>query len=542
MSEYDREVMKTTCALSIWKGAHTDLDMSGGPGAFNDFAVPAEVQQAVIEYYMKVPGISEDKISTSMVRGKNVGWPHPISGMQRELNLALYAVHANIAQMARSEKGGLRSIVQQLERYHGQPFAIYGERNQHTAKPMLMIMREGIFESTNFEQRVRGILMVMKFVVMHNRIGVQHSKHRILHSPIHNQSRPDLTRDIGEAQKKFKMKAVDWPKFDYTFGGKAGRSIIPMIAAISDGELTEDDLLLEFEMPLLYFGKKGAFLDKSAPQLPSGASFTSLMGCIANFSVLVWGISLVKKISPQEVIKNLDSKWFLRCWGDDTIVGVDPEWITHDQIFGEVNKIIKKEMDVEPVIKYLGDVYAGDSITDVRKGYQLSRWVQQQYLPERKKDYPFATIGYIARMSKLDPALQQDVHKRAYSLWDPKLLGPYFNFKDKDTVMNQCVKDIEKYASRISQIDDIIQFMTHGNESDFIENDSVDSEFIKALLGAVSVDISDPIAMIKDHSKYKGLRLALEQFNSQGFSAYGGILTALRSDFSLKYKKGDLIY
>lgn len=542
LTDYDREVMATTCALGIWKGAHTDLDASGGPGAYNDFAIPDNVAKAVSDYYNQVPTIAADKVSTSMVRGKNVGWPHPISGMQRELNLGLYSVHASIAQKTTSGEIGLKDAIRHLESYHGQSFAIYGERSQHTAKEMPMIMNEGIFYSTNFESRKRGILMVPKFVIMHNRVGVQHAKHKILKSKIHNQARPDLVKDIGAALSNYTVKAVDWPKFDYTFGGKAGRSALNVISAISDNKLSKEDLLLEFEMPLLYFGHKGAFLDSSAPQLPSGASFTSLMGCVANFSTVVWAISMVKGLSPEVVIKSLDKDWFLRCWGDDTIIGLKDSWLTHDALFQALENIIKKKMDIEPVIKYLGDVYAGDEIKDVKKGYQLSRWIQQQYFPERDKDFPFTTIGYIARLEKLDSSLQAEVHKRAYSMWDPIKMGPYFNFRDKESVMMDCVKDIEKYASKISQIDDILQFMTHGNEESFYDDDDIASEFIRNLLGVVSVDISKPMDLIKDHPKYRNLRIALDNFNSRGFTEYSGILTALRSDFNLKYNKGDLIY
>lgn len=540
LSEYDRDILKTTCANSLWKGSHTDLDATGGPGAFNDFAIPDKVAESVIKYYLKVPQISEDKISLSMVRGKNTGWPHPISGMQRELNLALYAVHSALAVKAGEES--LFDVIRQLESFHGQSFAIYGERSQHTAKTMPMIMREGFFFSNNFEVRKRGILMVPKFVVMKNRVGVQHTKHRILHSSVHNQDRTHLIEDIPNAMKRFVVKAVDWPKFDFTFGGKAGRSILPIIAKLSDGTLSESDLDLEFSMPLLYFGYRGAFLDPSAPQLPSGASFTSLMGCIANFSVIVWSLSNVTNTSPDDVIASLDSKWFLRCWGDDTIIGLDENWCTHAKLFAEINSIIKKEMDVEPVIKYLGDVYGGDEITDVRMGYQLSRWIQQQFLPERIKDYPFSLIGYIARLDKLDSSIQAEVHKRAFQVWDDKKLGPYFSFSERESVMERAVSDIEKYASKISQIDDILQFMTHGNEEGFYSDDDTDSAFIRRLLGVVSVDISDPTAMIKDHGEFRLLRSAMDRFLQVGFPAYAEILTALRSDFNLKYQRGDLVY
>lgn len=542
MTDYDREILATTCALSYWKGCHTDLDASGGPGAFNDFSTPDDVIAAVVDYYNQVKQIPDDKISTSMVRGKNVGYPHPISGMQRELNLALYAVHASLA--SKSYNGGLslKEVTKQLESYHGTAYAIYGERSQHTGKEQPMIMREGFFYSKNFEMRKRGILMVPKYVIMHNRKGVQHAKWKILNSKIHNQSRPDLVKDIGWALANFEVHSADWPKFDYTFGGRSGRTILKIIAGISDKTLSMDDLLLEFEMPLLYFGHKGAYLDSSAPQLPSGASFTSLMGCTANFSTIVWAISRVKKISPKEVISLIDKKWFLRCWGDDTVVGVKPDWLTHDTLFKEINSIIKKEMDIEPVIKYLGDVYAPDMIKDVSLGYQLSRWIQQQEFPERDKDFPFSTIGYIARLDKLNPALQKEVHRRYHSLWRPEKLGPYFNFEDRHAIMESCVKQIEKYASKISQIDDILQFMTHGNDDSFYDDSSLDSSFIKSLLGVVSVDVADPQSIIAKGDKYGGLRSALDVFAQKGFSSYTSILTALRTDFNLSYQRGDLVY
>lgn len=542
MTEYDREILATTCANGIWKGAHTDLDATGGPGAFNDFEIPNDVIAAVTDYYNKVTPIRPEDISTSMVRGKNTGWPHPISGIQRELNLGLYSVHASIAALASSSKSSLKEVISQLERYHGPAFAIYGERTQHTAKTMPMILQSGILYTKNFEPRKRGILMVPKFVVMRNRVGVQHAKHKILNSHIHNQSRPNLVKDIPAACSNYKVKAVDWPKFDFTFGGRAGRSVLRIIAGISDNKLMMEDLLLEFEMPLLYFGYHGAYMDKSAPQLPSGASFTSLMGCTANFSTVVWALSKVKSISPSEVIASLDKTWFLRCWGDDTIIGLKESWCTHETLFKAMNDIIKKEMDVEPVIKYLGDVYAGDEIKDVNKGYQLSRWVQQEYFPERIKDYPFAVIGHIARLSKLDSSLHKEIHNQSLKIWDPKVLGEPFHWSDHGIIMDKAVKDVEKYAAKISQIDDILQFMTHGNEDAFITEEDADSEFIHKLLGVVSVDISDPIKMLEDHSKYRNLRLALDRFNQMGFAAYSDILTALRSDFNLKYAKGDLLY
>lgn len=543
MKDYDREVLKSTCALSFWKGAHTDLDMTGGPGAFNDFEIPKEVKEVVVSYYNRTPTPPDSELSMTMVKGKTPGYPYAVPGSDRILSTLGYAASAAVVHWAHANNMKLEELRIEFEKYHGPAFSMYAERTQSTGKPQLLILREGYYQSQNFEPRKRGILMVPKFMVMYNRRSVQQIKAKILASGVHGQDRNKIKNDLLE-RKGYTTKAKDWPKFDYTFGGKAGLSVLSMFPLLSEGRL--EDFVEEFKLPLIYFGARGIYKDPSMPQLPSGASFTSLMGCIANFSVSLWAITLCTGRTAAAVLKDMDAGyWKLNAWGDDTVLSFRDGYTTHEKFDAAIQSIIKKEMDIEPVLRYLGDVYPSTWGLSAHQGYQPSRFIQQQFFPERSKIYPFNMIGYIARLDKVSPGLSQSIHDEMQSVW-PEEFGPKFKFSDRLSVAESLLPELEKQAYKIAQLDDVIMAMTHGSDE---FDDTPMGSYFERLMGYVQVDITKPVDILnqeadafKDKMAVQTFKEAISALQKGGFHNYQIFLNALRIFGNVRYSKGGPIY
>lgn len=543
MLDYDREVLKSTCALSIWKGAHTDLDMTGGPGAYNDFEIPESVKSVVVSYYNRTPTPPDEELSMTMIKGKTPGYPYNVPGSDRVLSTLGYAASAAAVSWAHANNISLRDLKLEFERFHGPASSMYAERTQNVAKPQLMILREGMYQSQNFEPRKRGILMVPKFMVMYNRKSVQQIKKKILMSGVHSQDRARITNDLLE-RKGYTTKAKDWPKFDYTFGGKAGASVLTMFPLLSTGKL--DDFMEEFRLPLIYFGSKGIYRDDSSPQLPSGASFTSLMGCIANFSVTLWAICNITSRTPEAVLKDMDNGyWKLNAWGDDTVLSFKDGYATHEKFDAAIKAIIKKDMDVEPVLRYLGDVYPSTWGLTAHTGYQPSRFVQQQFFPERSKLWPFNIVGYIARLDKVSPKLSQSIHDEMLKIW-PESFGKPFTYAERHGIAEALLPELEKQAFKISQLDDVIMAMTHG--SDEFDDTPMGSYFDK-LMGYVQVDITKPEDILEKESSAFDNPMALKSFKDSiaalqkdGMGSYQLFLNSMRIYANVRYLKGGPIY
>jgi len=544
LHEFDRkEVMNSTTALSIARVTHTDLDELGSLGRNTDFTYPDEVVAAVKQYYMSVGG--EIPTTITLPKGKNAAYPLAVPGMHREANNVAVGLQGAIAVAARKNGAGLREMGRFLETFHGELITVYGERRQHTGKVMPMSTDVGERFSTNFEPRVRGIYMSPKFCVAYNRRTVKKALSCFLKSSIHIQDRPTIERRINAAvTKKWQVLALDWSKFDQHFGGKRGRQVLQVIHDCFAVDTTYDDLLYEFEAPLVTFRQGKPYINKTVPILMSGASFTSALGCVGNVLTLITMLHLVTKRSPADLLNTMGKEWDYLAWGDDTILMMPNSFAKVEDVLKSAESV-KMSADVEPAIRYLGSIYGdGPNYKGIPKGYLLGRAIQQQFFPERPKLYPFGLIGYIARLVLMGESKGKEFHAQMRHFWKPEVLGKdYFRFEDKINVLNKTVPLVEKYSARVAELDDILMTLTHGVGEDAINLD-VDIGDFKELIGLTQVDVTDPLKFMKDKNKHvsPGFINLLTRFLDGDLHVYKLLITQFALEHKLEWRPGDLVY
>lgn len=540
--QYDREIiLPTTTALGIVPPSHTDVDELGTLGRNNDFEYSQDTVAAVKKYYSKY--MQEYDGSYSLPRGKNTAYPIIIPGLHREVNDIALAAQVALASAAKSRKWSLPDLFRFLQQYHGQNFTIYGERRQHVGKTMPMSLSQGIHFGKMVEARVRGIYMSPKVAVAYNRRTVKKALATILATPVHVQDRPTIQNIMNKGKAAGKeFIAVDFSKFDQQFGNKRGRQVLRIISDLFGVDAFYDDLDAEFSSPLITFRQGQAYRYSNAPILMSGASFTSVVGCIGNVLSTVEMLSHYFGTTPADVVGMIESGRVLYiAWGDDTVLALDKGDHDFEKLQWAYDKV-KMKVDKEPVIKYLGNVYFPDAIKDVRTGYSLGRAIQQQFFPERKKTFPFSTIGYVARLTLMEKSMSKEFHSIMLKRWVEEDLGPRFKYEDKEGVVRNLMPEAQKKAARIAELDDILMSLTHGVDDIAFELDPELAGF-KDLLGLTSADFSDPLKFwdeeVKASSTLKGLFTSLLKGE---LNDYPRFLTQLVVERKLTWKPGEPVY
>jgi len=495
MTEYDKkEVLPSTCALGYWKTASTDLDNVGVLGLDSDVEYSDDVMDAVLEFYVREAGsISVEALNLSMTRGKFIGWPYMIGGMNRELNNLFMALSASISLAGRKEGGSdsLEWIQRELRTLHGDSFAIEGSRTQHTVKEIPVILREGVFSTTNVNPRYRIINMDPKVGVFDVRMEIKAVLEMIKRNPIHTQDRSEIRKRIENAIKSnWRVISVDHSKFDFRHGGVRGLQQIKLHGRMIKSDKYVKSSTISFKNRFISYAKSGLYEFPGDVMLKSGLGNTTLIGCTGNLSGFIAALSHELKMKPRELIAQRGKTWDALMWGDDCVAMFsDPSW--EDKLYAGFTHF-KLKAEAEVTIKYLGSNYErGDFKGTFTKGYSVGRAFQQQFFPERPKVWPFTTIGYIARLDLMgEPA--KEFHQAMLSQFEDLDLGPRFAFQDRHTVLKTLIPEIEKRADKISMLDDVLNVFTHGlNDMDVSDLD-MPEEYSK-LLGLTGImDVTDP--------------------------------------------------
>jgi hypothetical protein len=535
-------VLPATCAMSYWKPTHTDLEEMGQIAMDTDFEYSKDVADALYAFYKQTKDPPNFKLS--LPRGKNIGWPTVISGTNRTESDVFLLLHATLAIAAQEQKMHLSDLFDMLRNHHGDPFLIWASRTQHTDKWMPCILKSGLVWTRHFEPRVRGIFMSPKCTVAFNRIAVKRGAYRVLHSPLHDQDRPAIKAKIKKwFADGWSVYAVDYSKYERHVGGKRAKSIIDLCARVSDWPV--EDLLTEFNLPILMFGYKRAFLYPGGRILGSGLSSTSLIGSVGNaMNTLTVMVDVLKK-APAECMSSRGSVWDSLLFGDDGLVAFPPSFVEahggEEKLFLEMKAAYAKtkmKVDREPLTKYLGYIYGpGTFKGSFDEGYPTWRAVQQQFYPERLKVYPFTTVGYIARLELLG-GRGRTFHDIMQKFWNNELLGPAFSFNSRMDVFKGLLPEIEKKARDISQLDDILQSWYHG----VADPDLIASDFLADLVGLSYMTIDDPVKQVADLSMPASMVDNFAKILKGDFSSYNVLMGDLVRQFSLQWKPGDVLY
>jgi hypothetical protein len=390
--------------------------------------------------------------------------------------------------------------------------------------------------------------MAPKYKIAWNRRATKRLLAGVLKSDIHNPQRPFIQNWYDKYSKsRYLIMSLDGSKAERHLGGRRGEGIYAVIAGLTSASELEG-LQNEFMTPLLTFGKRGAFTLDGGRILGSGLGTTTLHNCIGSdinfFSAmhLLTGDSYSKLFSDYK--KGVDFSFL--SFGDDVIAAFSPRLIDQyggaegfkKQLLAKYTSL-KLSMDVEPVNKYLGHVYGpGTFKGSVTIGYPLSRAVQQHFFPEREKHFPFALIGYIARLYLLDKKGEffHDVISRKF--WNEERLGPKFAFRDRQKVLLATVPLIEKYADKIGELDDMMQGLYHGT-ADF--DMPMGWEFDE-FLGLSQVDVSDPNDNLEEQGLPKYILDMVRHMFAGDYSLYPDVLRQLSHHYKLQWKTGSMLY
>lgn len=518
-TEYDQSViLPTTCALGFTKPHHFDLDEKGQLGVQRRFLFPEESVLEAVSYYVdlayRLQSSSLEDISVSMPRGKNTGWPTPRAQRSRDQSDMLLALHAAFVRAGVRARQDLQSLVKEIERYHSPVIAVNGERYQHAGKLLPMIINHNeVLYSNNFEPRVRGIYFSPKFCVMWNRFPVKLALHLVLNNPIHTQDRNDIRYKISSAKRAgMVLLSLDVSKFDHSFGRDCGRQLLrtwaeilskiyashlapipPTLTSCDKKQLSMrifSDFNTEFSIPFLVPNHSGLFISNGAEILSSGLSLTTIVGCLASE---LMGLYILKKQFGLTRSDVLSGKCLLLTYGDDMVIGV-PKSLAKDadgllEFCTEIGDEMELKFSAEPTIKFLGQNYDtlkfGNDARDL--AYPVGRFLQQQFFPERAKQYPFSAIGTAARLDLLSTTIRDRTIQSIRSFLPEDIKD--LNFSDSSSLIMSLMPEVQKYSDKISQLDDILGVMTHGlMDEELMQLD--DNEVYRKLLGLGSIDIS----------------------------------------------------
>lgn len=518
-TEYDQSViLPTTCALGFTKPHHFDLDEKGQLGVHRRFLFPSDIVSEVISYYVKLAksiAVSElQNISVSMPRGKNTGWPTPRAQRSRDQSDMLLGLHAAFVRAGIRQQLDLSSLIKEIERYHSPAIAVNGERYQHAGKLLpIIINNKEVLYSNNFEPRVRGIYFSPKFCVMWNRFPVKLALHLVLSNPIHSQDRADIRKRIIDAKRKgLVLLSLDVSKFDHSFGRECGRQILhawseiladiyrsyrdllpPTLMSADRASLSSriySDFNAEFSIPFLVPNHSGLFISNGAEILSSGLSLTTIVGCLASE---LMGLYILNKQFGLKRDDVLNGNCLLLTYGDDMVIGV-PKHLVSDadhllERCSDAGAEMELKFSAEPTIKFLGQNYDtlkfGNDARDL--AYPVGRFLQQQFFPERLKQYPFSAIGTAARLD----LLSHTVRDRTLSVIKQFLPDDIrdLDFRNSSHLIESLMPEVQKYSDKISQLDDVLGVMTHGlMDEELMQLE--DNEAYRKLLGLGSIDIS----------------------------------------------------
>jgi len=543
MTDYDRELLvPSTCALGHWRPAHTDLEEMGQIAMDSNFSYDADLIDALGAWYKTFD--TNRSFHMSLPRGKNIGWPTIISGSNREESDAFLFLHAGLAISAQSKGWKLKDLFDMLTIHHGNPFLIWGSRTQHTDKWMPLILKGGLRWSKNFEPRVRGIFMSPKVTVAYLRQVVKMGSSRILKSPLHEQDRSKISSRIERWFKEgWLVMAIDYSKYERHIGGKRAESILSLCSKISESDA--ENLSFEFNLPILMFGFRKAFLYPGGRILGSGLSSTSFIGNAGNSLNTHTALGMLMGIKPVLVHKQYQQTWDGMLFGDDSLLAFPPS--TVDKLGGK-DKLLatlrdsysktKMKVDEEPVIKFLGSVYGpGNFKGSISKGYSTWRAVQQIFFPERIKVFPFTTIGYLARLELLGDR-GRDFHALMQKYWKLDYYGPPFTYQNRSARLQELVPLAEKQARDISQLDSILQSFYHG----VADPDLISGGMFENLLGLSYLTITDPVKQLAELKVPDSLLSNFSKMLKGDMTVYGPLLSDYVRHFNLEYHPGDVLY
>jgi len=548
--DYDKQLWEATCDMGHgWKPAHTDLDEMSKQVWPNDVDVPDDCIEAWYGYFKNYLTSEDEKLT--MTRGRNNGYPFPFSGSDRRATNAFLYLSVAVSIGAKKAGLSLHELFEFLTKYHGPPMCVNAYRYQTTANPQPIVLNGEIVWMVRKDPRARGINMSPKVAIAYNRKPTKKLQNTLLKSPIHDSDKKRLMAWYTHKTKNgWVVIPCDGKKAERHAGGKRAIGFYKLVRKLV-GNKAADDLWTEFQLPLLLFGKRGAFILPGGLILGSGMGTTTAHNCIAsdiNFSMM---INIMTGWSFKEIIDRIKKADMIdfKSYGDDVFPAFSPEFVSKygggtraklEEKIIEAYEKIHLAFEIEPVDRYLGVVYGKGTLKNVTMGYPMARAVQQHFWPEREKHYPFTLIGFIARMELLGVERGRvfyNIIKKQF--WDKIKLGEPFAYEDRSKVLLATVPLVEKYSEHIGELDDLMQGLYHGMADS--EESAQGWEFDK-FLGLSKIDVSNPVSKMQELDVPQFILEGLRDLTNGKMDKYQHVMDGLCNLFKLRRMNYDMVY
>lgn len=477
VTDYDKDMLtKSTVALGIMRPTHTFLDETGSIGHSDSFFnYPDEAIDALAEFYRKHQIKESFEGSLSVPRGKNCGWPLPVSGTDRSLNNITLYIYAKAVELYRDRNNRpLSDLMSDVgKNFSRSSCLIAGERRQHTEKQMPIFLKKGgVIKGMHLAPRVRLILMSSKLAVIYNRPKTKHIlKNVIMKNPFHITDKKAISSTIADMfSKNFNVVALDHSKFDQRTGFPRAESLFKVIDKIFGSD--NNDFRTEMKCDYLCFKHDGVKNFSNQPQLPSGISTTTILGCIGNSISLLCALSLATKTSYKDVLSSFGYKWKCLLWGDDVLLGMEKNFCSIEDLISSY-KSIKLEVDVEDKVRFLGVNYSREGIGM----YPVYRLIQTSCFPESIRIPPLYRLGMIARSEYYKLSSMDEIFRKINSI-NKSNFGDIYEIDPSEIrkgmsskYWQEGIDAANKIGSGISEVDSILMGLARGTDSDLLRSE-----------------------------------------------------------------------
>lgn len=434
-SEFDKDILKNTAALSLVPASHTFLDEMGAFTLTEKSTIPfADPSIYLQRYETKVADLR--KIVASYPRGKNTGLPIIVSGANRFTNNVVNVINliaASVFQewMYDQDFPTFKANVDDTLKWMNEQFGyatsqVVFSRYQHIGKLVPVTFKDTHnqwFGSTNLFPRRRIINSTIKYIAMALKAAVKVMTEVDLSTPIFEQDRPRIIQRIRDCKAKGGVVvAIDQSRFDLRHGGDKmtylyDKILTPRFKRMFGkvGEHVAYLSIIEASSTTLISTLEGVLAGDGRDILKSGESMTSRKGSYMNMVDDMTITKIVMNMSDEQV-----NEYYLKhqpsiILGDDLLklfpTAEDADKYTRGM--GEIGKQMGIGMDLEKPSKFLGqlvvnagDPYGNSPDLSTYNGTQISGidWIQpmgsiaqKAVFPERFKSERFPTFAAIIK-------------------------------------------------------------------------------------------------------------------------------------------------
>lgn len=416
---------QTATAMGIITPTHAMIDEFGSFGMSIPKVMPHSEEDVVD--YLTLRGnmksvVASMKVKTSMPRLTNQAWPVIVGAFDAKLNAMILASNIHLASSARNEGIGCKDMMNVAKSFFGEPYNIYFERNQHTAKEVPYRSGSGWAKSTNFEPRVRGVYASPKISTVFGRPEVKVMLNLFLSHP-YISPLPDVQKTWFNQRLKNSKEELfisdDQSRFDQRHGGAKLKRAISIVhktlqkLGLSEKELQFAKESMETELvdiDTMLIRENEVLIGRGGDIVPSGSGWTTIIGTVCNIDDSIHFFSLATGLEGRETVSRLiDNNGIgMRTWGDDAC-----KFFRHDLMKRPLEKVFEEmkryglSMDQEAETKFLGKYYVKDGFSVG----SFSRIVLSTLFPERRKAPLALVVSIVAKLDLVGGHIDKD---RAY--------------------------------------------------------------------------------------------------------------------------------